>query len=370
MSVVLAASCPTEFAARVEAFQRIADTTTRGIGNLDTRIEFLGEGQTRVPASVNVSEPGNTWVCSPHTTYARYTIEELQRFGHPLLTGPLSVVCRLLGEYLWNSRIDHAVAINNWLVSTNLYPPLDSVNPSRWIDESVGRWPGLAVWFRSLNARYTPDWLRALTQAGCTLIPSRQVYLYDHIDPAARRPRNLYRDFALLNATYLKASEAADWNAADFSRAAELYGLLYLQKYSTLNPSYGQELLRAWAGAGLLELTGYRDSAGTLQGVVGVFALGAVITAPIVGYNTSLPQQIGLYRLLMATVYKRAARAGQAINLSAGAAAFKRSRGGIGTMEYSAVYTRHLPMRQRRALAVLGSLTRGLGEPIMRRFQL
>ena len=87
-------------------------------------------------------------------------------------------------------------------------------------------------------------------------------------------------------------------------------------------------------------------------------------------YNTSLPQRLGLYRLLMATVYERAARLRQRINLSAGAARFKRLRGGIGTMEYSAVYVRHLPKNRRRAVAVLGALTRRIGEPIMRRFEL
>ncbi|HXR93366.1 MAG TPA: hypothetical protein VN750_24120, partial [Steroidobacteraceae bacterium] len=78
----------------------------------------------------------------------------------------------------------------------------------------------------------------------------------------------------------------------------------------------------------------------------------------------------GLYRLLMATVYEQAAVRSSRINLSAGAAQFKRLRGGVGTIEYSAVYTRHLPANRRRAVGLLGMLARRIGEPCMRRFKL
>jgi len=357
-----------EFATRVDAFINTSAVASQCVSNLATQVGFVGHSDWRVPVSINQSEPNNTWVCSPHTTYARYAIEELERFGHPVLMKPLSVVCRALGGYLWRARLDDAVAINNWLISTNLYPNLDPQVLQRWTDETVGRWPSHAVWFRSLNTRYTPDWLAALNELGFTLIPSRQVYLYDRIE--TRGPRNLVRDLALLGRSGFTASSAQDWSPVDYQRAAELYALLYLEKYSRLNPDYSAEFLRVWYNAGLLVLSGYRDGAGVLQAVVGTFELGDTITAPIVGYNTALPQRLGLYRLLMATVYNRAARSHRRINLSAGAAQFKRLRGGVGTMEYSAVFARHLPRGRRRALAVLSTLTSRIGEPIMRRFEL
>lgn len=360
----------TGFAARVDAFMRTSAVAARSVSNLATRVGFVGEGDGRAPVSINQSEPDNTWVCSPHTTYARYAIEELERFGHPALTHPLRTVCRGLGGYLWHARVDDAVAINNWLISTNLYPDLDRALLRRWTGEALDRWPTHAIWFRSLNTRYTADWIAALAEAGFVLIPSRQVYLYDRIDREARRPQNLGRDLALLTATELVSSPAEYWTPADYDRAAELYRLLYLEKYSRLNPDYSAQFLRAWSESGLLELTGYRDGPGLLQAVVGTFTLGMTLTAPIVGYNTSLPQRLGLYRLLMASVYDRAARFQQRINLSAGAARFKRLRGGVGAMEYSAVYVRHLPTKRRRAIAVLGVLTRHIGEPIMKRFEL
>ncbi|HET9445933.1 MAG TPA: hypothetical protein VFO35_06725 [Steroidobacteraceae bacterium] len=359
-----------DFPTQAAAFLGVATESTRSISNVTTQIDSVGSGRTLLPVTINSCEPDNSWVCSPHTAYYRYAIEELHRFGHPLFTRPLGFVCRSLGAYLRSRQIDQAVAVNNWLLSTNLYPSLDLAALKARLDEAVQRWPQHAIWFRSLNPRYTKDWLDALEAAGCTLIPSRQVYLYDRIDLGGLMPKDLSRDLRLLRSTPLARDDAKSWSASDFDRAADLYAQLYLQKYSRLNPAYSAQFLQAWQRAGLLQLVGYRDAEGMLQAVVGLFAIDCTITVPIVGYATQLPQKLGLYRLLMATAYEAAAATRARINLSAGAAEFKRWRGGIGTMEYSAVYARHLNRKRRRAIDVLAMLAKRIGEPIMQRFQL
>jgi hypothetical protein len=95
-----------------------------------------------------------------------------------------------------------------------------------------------------------------------------------------------------------------------------------------------------------------------------------VITAPLMGYDTSLPQRLGLYRLLMAAVLKYAMETGRRVNLSAGAAQFKRLRGGVPAIEYSAVLADHLPRERQRAVRALRWLTTRIGVPIMTRFEL
>jgi|HubBroStandDraft_1064217.scaffolds.fasta_scaffold01112_8 hypothetical protein len=354
----------------VDTFLRSAQISADSIRNLKTQVLSIGAGDYRMPVTVNSSEPNNTWICSPHTAYARYAIEELDRFGHPMLTKPLGRLCRAAGHYLWNSHIDDAVAVNNWLLSTNLYPPCDARALRSWINEASQRWPGHAIWFRSLNPRYTQDWIRELTNVGCVLIPSRQVYLYDRIALDGRHPQNLWRDMRLLKTSQMDVSPSSNWTSLDFERAAELYGQLYLVKYSSLNPDYSSAFLRIWSEAGLLDLNGFRDSGGVLQAVIGTYSRGDTVTAPIVGYNTAEPQRRGLYRLLMASVFRSAALTHRRINLSAGAAEFKRLRGGIGTIESSAVYVRHLPNSRQRSVSILSFLARRIGEPFMKRFEL
>ena len=79
-----------EFPIKVAAYLRLASETLRAIDNVSTHIDSVGDGEHRVPVCINQSEPGNSWVCSPHTAYARYSVEELARLRRPLLTKPLA----------------------------------------------------------------------------------------------------------------------------------------------------------------------------------------------------------------------------------------------------------------------------------------
>jgi hypothetical protein len=359
-----------QFAQRVAAFLACAPVTQSSVPNLITRIDSVGDDAWRLPVTINDAEKNGSWVCSPHVAYVRYAAEETRRLGNPLLGAPLAALCHAAGSILRMGRIDQAIGLNNWTLSTNLFPRLAAARLRATLDECVQRWPHHAIWIRSLNARDTGDWLTALEAQHCLLVPSRQVYLYDRIDLQRSPHADLRRDLRLLQQTALTASPAAEWSSADFLQAERLYARLYLEKYSALNPAYSARWLQCWSGAGLLELVGYRDAGGTLVAVVGMFGHGDLMTAPIVGYDTSLPQRLGLYRLLMATVYRAAALSGRRINLSAGAAQFKRQRGGVGTMEYSAVYVRHLRRRRRLPVRMLSLLARRVGEPLLRRYEL
>ncbi len=359
------------FNARAGAFLGLHQNrpTPPFIANLQTTVDVVRAGSALLPVTVNEQEAGNAWICSPHTTYCSYAREEVARMGHPWLARPLTGLTGIVGSWLRRCDIDRAVFINNWLVTTNCYPRLADVDMDAAIEEARCRWPGHALWFRSLNAVHHRDWLRALVERGGVLLPSRQVYLFEDI-PALSRHANFRRDAALLRDAGRLRCEPVPDHAEDFARAEALYADLYLRKYSRFNPAYGQDLLRAWSRAGLLRLHGLRDPDGVLQGVVGLFGFGNLTTAPIVGYNTGLPQSLGLYRRLMACVMREAAMQRQMVNLSAGAAHFKRLRGGVPATEYSVVLVDHVSRRTRHAIRALGRVARGVGVPLMKRYRL
>jgi hypothetical protein len=361
------------FAARAEALGAIhAGQPTRPfIGNLDTQVTLLREGALTLPCTINHREPDNAWVCSPLATYGSYLIEEIDRVVPPPLSWPLTALCRGFQGVLALARLDQAVTVNNWMLSTNLYPDFDPYRDGQALAAVVAqlreRWPRHAIWFRSLNAQHNGAWIAALQALGFALMASRQVYLFD--DLAASRHADLRRDLKLLQRTPLVAKPSAQFWSGDFVRVAQLYRQLYLDKYSRLNPHYTTAFMQRWHEAGLLDFWGLCDGDGVLQAVVGSYTQGDTTSAPIVGYNTALPQSLGLYRLLMAHVFDVAARDGRRINLSAGAAHFKRLRGGSAALEYSAVLSAHLPAPRRAALRTLRALTNGIGAPLMRRLE-
>ncbi|WP_394686674.1 hypothetical protein [uncultured Xanthomonas sp.] len=366
-----AAAAAADYATQLQRFaalhaggdaQQLAD-------NAHARIEVLQAGDLALPVTVGERHPGNAWVCSPRTTYADYAAEEAARLLPGTLAAPVRGLCGGIGAWLDWARIDRAVTLNNWLLSTNLYPPLPPSGLRALLDVARARWPDHALWFRSLNAVDTPQWLHALQAEGFTLIGSRQVYLYEDW-PRLLRHRDLARDLKLVERRDLQRCGNDAIGEADYPRIAALYAQLYLEKYSHCNPAYHAGFLRAWHRAGLLRFDGFRDGDGQLVCITGLFGVGGTVTAPIVGYDLQLPQRLALYRTLTACGIDHARRYGQRLNQSAGAASFKRQRGGMPVIEYSAVDARHLPLRRRQPIAALGALTRRIGVPLMRQYRL
>lgn len=361
------------YAEKAAAFLDVhrAAASTHFITNLDTRVDALTSGGLTIPVTVNdgSESPGNAWVCSPTTTYGRYALEESERHLPQPLRPPLRLVIGAADRGMRWARMDRAVTVGNWLLSTNLHPAVAGIDLRALVRDSRERWPRHAIWIRSLNTVQHADWLRAAASAGFTLIPSRQVYLFRDADPV-RAHRDLRRDFRLLDRTDLAFVAHEDFTAADFVQAERLYAQLYLEKYSTLNPHYTAAFLRSWHEAGLLECAGFRDDMGVLRAMVGMFGIGSGLTAPIVGYDTSWSQSVGLYRRVIAHVLRTARRRGADLNLSAGAAEFKRIRGGRPAIEYSAVHVGDLGASARMLIATLRTLTTRVGVPIMQRYQL
>ena len=360
-----------DFSRRAHAFAQVhvGHDTTQFAPNLHSRVELLQQGALALPVTVDDGDVVNAWVCSPRTTYADCATEEAQRAA-PLIGRPLGWLGARASAWLRRSGIDRVAALNNWLLSTNLYPPLAPVALGEVIAQARERWPTHALWCRSLNDIDNADWIAALERLGFARVASRQVYLFDDWPALARRHHNLKTDLKLLTRTDLSPTGDAGIGEADYARIAALYTLLYLDKYSRHNPRYTAAFMRAWHRAGLLEFDALRDGDGTLQNVVGLFRQGRTLTAPIVGYDTARPTSWALYRRLSASAFATAMARGQRLNFSAGAAHFKRLRGGRPAMEYSLVCTRHLPRRTRRMVASIGALTRGIAVPLLRKFEL
>lgn len=362
---------PAGFDAQARHFLQIhmGSDTRRWIGNVGATVTALEAGGIAFPATENNTGQRDAWVTSPVSTYYHYALEELDRLHKPWLSAALRPLVHALGHWMQRARMDDCVCLNNWLVSTNSYPDVPVSVVFELVDAARQRWPQHAIWLRSLNAVQNPLWMRALVQAGALLIPSREVFLFDAIDILATRHADLKKDFAWLRRHPLQRLQPDIMTGNDYTRAADLYGLLYLQKYSRLNPDYSPALLQRWHRERLLELHGLRDADGRLGAVVGMLRFGSVITSPIVGYDTARPQRDGLYRLLAATVLDQARQRRCMVNLSAGVGRFKLQRGGQPVIEYSAVIADHLPASQRRPLHWLARLAQHVGVPILQGFR-
>lgn len=356
-------------------YQKYANAFIR---NVQTDLYLWQYQQQVLVCSSNMSRsqtaPALSYVVSPYCAYVDYCLVEIARLKTPWLTWPLVLLVKTLGIWLRAARIDCCLQINNWLLSTNLYPDNLQKNDLNILrDQAINQFPQQTLVFRSLNQRSNQQIIQWLKELGCIAVPSRQVYFFDaRVGEASSftSTHNFLLDQRALSKTSLRWRAAAEFTETDFERAAELYSHLYLEKYCQHNPAYTTHWLRAGYESGWLRLQGLVDEANQLQAILGWFENDEIMTAPIVGYNTRLPKKLGLYRLLTQACLNEAIRQKKILNFSAGAAQFKRLRGGEPEIEYSLIYIQHLNVFRRVTWRIMAFFLNWLAVPLMKKRQL
>ncbi|MEZ4321450.1 MAG: GNAT family N-acetyltransferase [Myxococcota bacterium] len=315
-----------------------AEGTAAWMENVHTSVYVVVCGDTVLPVTEGC-EPGDAWVVSPTAHYVSYALDETRHFGALAraaswaLSLPLYGICRV-------GRFDRVVYVNNWLLSTNLYPVLTREAVVAVLGCVRERWPDHAVVFRSVDLALRAELDGWLGELGARRVFARRIHVVRDNREAAKRGNNR-KDAKLARESAHRPS-----SAVDVDRAAALYRQLYIDKYSTFNPVFSPRLIERAARDGLWELTAWERD-GRADAVIGTWTFNGVLTTPLLGYDTERPVSEGLYRLACRGILDRAAQHGVIANRSAGAAAFKQSRGATSHVEVVGVFDGHLgPLRR------------------------
>jgi hypothetical protein len=351
----------------------LQEQTDRWIANTKTILAVLSVDDRVIPLTINEQEYENSYVCSPYTHYVSYARQELSLLNNRPVEMLLSAMLAPISLILKASRFNKTVHVNNWLLSTNLYPSLTESQVEEVLAFLQAAYPQHTLVFRSLNKTTNDSLLEALKQRGCMTVPSRQVYM---LDPQARGGASskarwlIKRDFELIQKHGYEIVKPNDLSEADMPRLVELYNLLYLDKYSLYNPQFSERFFAlAWRER-LLQLYALRNiKSGRIDAVLGSFSRNGVMTTPVFGYDTALPKELGLYRMLSAVLVSLAREQGCLLHESSGAAQFKRNRGATSDIEYSAVFHRHLPLYRKVGWTLLYKVLQRVGVPLMRKYK-
>lgn len=347
----------------------------RYIDNVDAEVYVLVTDAIVLPVVVSQPRPAvnNSYVCSPTTHYIDYAKREVELELHDqrllrMIVPPLLETFKPLLRW---SHFERVVYVNNWLLSTNLYPPLDPATIQEIRDELIRRFPQHVIIFRSVNERLNAPLLDDLIALRFRPVFSRQVYILDPVAEQRRyRKRKAFRsDVLLAKRTEYQWLSAEQLAANDSERLAELYADLYLHKYSFDNPQFNAEFVTAALRDGWLRIWALAQN-GRIDGVLGYVERHGVMTPPLLGYDRAVPVTAGLYRLLSLKLVEEAEQHGFVLHLSSGAAAFKRHRGSQPAIEYNLVYDQHCARRQRLPWRILAMLTHRAIVPVMQRFKL
>lgn len=344
--------------------------TRESMYNVETTLSTEEIGGFVFPVTLNTTEYESSYVCSPYNAYVSYSQDELVKIKNKWLRYLSGLLMRSIGGLLRAGEINKNYCINNFLLSTNPYPNWNGEGAAAHLKKSLASHPTHAIMYRSLNHHTNAELIKHLTDLGFILVPSRQVYIFDkQLGDFQLRNNNHNDRRAYANMPYqLVLHEQI--SKEDYPTIVRLYNLLYLEKYSKHNPQFSEKLIAYWHQNQVLTMFGLRDAQGVLQGVVGLFESDSIITAPLVGYNTVLPSQKALYRILIHLILDYSLKKERCLNLSSGASQFKLLRGAHPFIEYSALYIKHLPLRRRVTWKSMRWILNSLFVPIVRRYKL
>ncbi len=343
------------------------------IANVDAEVQALLINNTVLPVVLGNTAPKvkNAYVCSPTTHYIDYAIREVEIELHNqrLARSVFPLALNMLRPLLHWSAFERVVFVNNWLLSTNLYPEVAEDLLPAVRDALVRAFPDRTIIFRSVNDQLNARLKEQLGRLDFRPVFSRQVYILDPSDPSYKRKKSFQKDVSLARRTAYHWQDATQIRPEDIPRIKQLYDDLYLEKYSFYNPQFTEQFMsealrEQWLHFWILK----RDE--RIDGVLGFVKRDGVMTAPLIGYDRSVDPGEGLYRLISLKLVEEAVRHGLILNQSSGASTFKQHRGSIPVMEYNMVYDHHLAPRYRLPWQLLDLLSRNVIAPMMRHYGL
>jgi hypothetical protein len=318
------------------------DGTQKYIRNVfNTQLMLAKAGEVVIPITVSDFHLDNTYTVSPYSHYVSYGgYEEVKHLNNPFAKSLIQLLMGPIAWYFRKANLDKVVYVNNYLLSTNLYPSVNSDQLSA-LCESLPKWfPDRAIVFRSVDARKNPHLLEILNGKDYEMVLSRQVWYMDAAE--ASRTRQYKEDARVLRKHGYEIVNGRELSDVELARALDLYNMLYLEKYSYYNPQFTFEFMKLARDYEVLHLRVLRRD-GQINAVMGFFIRNGVMTQPLFGYDTSLPQGEGLYRLLTLITLQEGLQRNLLVHASGGVGKFKKVRGGKSVIEYNAVYHKHLP---------------------------
>ncbi len=329
------------------------------ISNWHAELKSLVIHDATLPVAVGCVKAGQTYLASPQHGFIDYARDECDQLSDASAQRWAKFGLAMAEPWFRALHLDESVSINAWGVSTHLYPSWSENALTQLRQRLVAEYPKRPLWLRTLHEGYDAPLIEASQKQGWQFWPSRVVYGFDWKTSSQwMKQRNNQIDQKLLQKTTLTSLFPQDFNASHAPDMAQLYQQLYVDKHSRWNAHYTPAYFEQAIAHQWLSFYGFADEQGQLIAFIGVFEQGGVMTTPMLGYDTTLPTLLGLYRLLMARVLQICVQQQTYLNLGAGSAHFKRIRGGVACMEWHGFYVDHLSFWRRGAMTLTGSIMR------------
>jgi hypothetical protein len=311
-----------------------------------------------IPIAINDGRGDNSTNCSIFARYIRIPLQALPRMSwHPALSLSMRGVLSALGALLRAGAIEKCIFIGNGLIVRGMEPIATAGQVARLTEHLLAAFPEHALVFDAVNPVTHHVLLNNLRDAGYSfLFAGHTRMLPPHHAAGSRRDYKRRHDARLLESSGYELVDGAGM-VRHAPRLAALYKALNRDKYST-NPLVKEDFFALALRDGFIRFRLLRKD-DRIDGFIGHTVLNDVLYSPVFGYDTSVPQSVGLYRMVSALTLVEAMKHRVVLESGAGADDFKSHRGDLPVARYAAFFVDHLPPHRRAAWRLLQGYANG-----------
>lgn len=336
--------------------------------NICADLYLLKANELILPILATAENYENSWVCSPYGQYISYAKISTHIIGNKALEFAAKNFINGLGKVCRYGKVNSVVYINNWLFSTDLYPQNFLPDELEHVHKYLKiRFPHHAIILRSLNQKTNDHLIHAAKKLGFQMILSRYVHFTDPKEETLYKTRIIKSDLKLFRETDYEILDKTQIKPTDYPKLLELYNILYVNQHSHLSPQPNDRFIKMAIEKELFYFIILKKEE-EFKGVAGFFERDGVMHCPFFGYDKQDPEQNVIYRLLNTALLLKAKEKGLLFNQSAGASFYKNIRRAVGYLEYMAVYSSHLPIRQRVGWATLKTFINCAAGPYIKKY--
>ncbi|MBQ4077858.1 hypothetical protein IJD15_01585 [bacterium] len=317
------------------------------ISNINCETKILKVDNFLIPIVIADKNYDDSLYVSLLSHYIKYIKLELKGMFSSPIERIVNCLFSLLEKYLISNDINKVVYVNNWYISTNLYPNLTPEQVKKITDFIKKEYPDYLVALRSINKYYDEALYNNLKENNYKFIINRQTFIFDKKIENSMRARyrwKLKKDRDIYNKSDYNFFKAT--NDDDCNKVEDLYTQLYIKKYSIYNPLYSSEFFKLVQKSALFDLNLLKKD-NQICGICLNFCCENKITAPAVGYEMKRGQHYGLYRMIMSFLMNKYKNYHEIYNMSAGVGEFKMQRGAVPAFEYIAINYAHLSINRK-----------------------
>ncbi|NGX61270.1 MAG: hypothetical protein K940chlam9_00753 [Chlamydiae bacterium] len=321
--------------------------TEKFIENAKTDLRILAFDDQVIPITINETDYDNSYLISSYFVAA--SAKEKAETLSPLPRMVARLLAALYGKLLKKVKINKVVILNNWLLTTNPYTQLTQTQMEGITHFLRMLFPDHYFMFRSINTYKENQVFEALSHANYRMIPCRHVYLYDPtLTPklSSSTIRKQKKDYNRIKSRNYEVKSLSSPTDEQIERLLTLYAMVYYDKYTKYSPSYTPEYLRHLQMSQLLEVKVLMKG-DQIYGVNGFLQKSGYLLVSFFGYDTTVPQEEGLYRMLSGIILEEIEKRKLLSHQGSGAPQFKKWRGYLEEIEYVAIYDKHLPLHRR-----------------------